>query len=78
MLHLVQLARVLKGYSDVLRGADLSAFSKGWEMLGDFSVSSLPGRPSGAGDSSQENVDSRLAPFTSADVQLTCSEGSAS
>lgn len=40
---------------------------------------SVPGRPSGAGDSGQENVGSRLEPLTSADVQqLTCSEGSAS
>ena len=82
MLHLVQLLCVLKSYLDVLRGADLSAFSGAGEMLvltGLLGLLPVPDRPSGAGDSGQENVDSRLALFTSADTQqLTCSEGSAS
>lgn len=54
MLHLVQLVCVLKSYLDVLRGADLSGFSKEWEMpvlTGLVSLLPVPGRPSGAGDS---------------------------
>ena len=63
----MQLVCVLKSYLDVLSGADLSVFSKGWEMLiltGLLSLFSVPGRLSGAGESGRGNAGSRLAPLT--------------
>lgn len=77
----MQVVCVLKSHLDILSGG-VKSFSKEWEILiltGLFSLLPVPGRPSGTGDSGQENMDSRPASFTRAHVQqLTCSEGSAS